>query len=97
MDGRESTRSSGKSRVACEVGDWSRIDEPLLRDALKALKENTASDQHLLFLYLCGREFDRYEELYQKLRETLTCSSYQKYAVRMFPFMLILQIWLEAL
>jgi hypothetical protein len=62
----------------------------LLRDscieALKALKENSASDKHLLFLYVCGREFDGYEELFQALTENLSYSSHQEYVVPMISF-----------
>jgi hypothetical protein len=57
-------------------------------EALKVLDENTASDQQLLFMYICGREFDGYEELFQKLMEHLSYNPHQEYVVPMISFYL---------
>jgi len=73
-------------RWAIRRGSMSQVLRDSCVDALKAFGENSASENHLLFLYVCGREFDGYEELYQQLRENLTYSSHQKYVVPMISF-----------
>ena len=73
-------------RLAIRRGSMSQLLRDSCADALKAFGESCASEKHLLFLYVCGREFDQYEEFYQTLTDNLTYSSHQQYVVPMVSF-----------
>ena len=67
-----------QARWAIRRGSMSQFLRDSCADALKAFGESSTSEKHLLFLYVCGREFDGYEELYQKLKDNHTYSSHPK-------------------
>ena len=73
-------------KLAIRKGSMSQALREASAEALEAFGESRALESHLLFLYICGREFEGYEELYQTLRENITYSSHQKYVVPMISF-----------